>query len=481
MFNDNIVFSVFRQGAGHKPENKPCQDYGRHFADERLKIIALSDGHGGNKYFRSQEGARIASQIAIESLQTFCQGCDLSEFLAAKNDFIKQEPIKDGELSYNNQEFVMRHLFQHICSEWHRQIREHFITNPFSKEEIAYLQSINTTDYYINTNGDVKDSHLPSAYGCTLMAVAATPNFWLGIHIGDGKCVAFNEDGTWYEPIPWDENCFQNLTTSLSKQDYESFRYCIGRKQPAAIFIGSDGMDDSYQPMEALADCYGNYFLWPMLQYGVEKLEEKLSDLLDQISTIGSKDDMSIGFIVDLKRLPATLENFIQYSLKKVNSDLTALFDDISDLNIALAETKETIKINQQIINNHDSLKSSLWDELNNLEVRYRQIEKTKPSLNSYWQKLLDFISIKTDLLKKETEINQQLDDCVKKGQRQAALLDKCETDFEKASKEINQLVNRMKVQASKIERLQQEVDQLNSNRKKLSERLEYLRNTHEV
>ena len=74
--NNTIVFSEFRQGADHKPNDKPCQDHARHFSSEEIAIITLSDGHGGKKYFRSQYGAQIATEIALDTLKTFCYEVD---------------------------------------------------------------------------------------------------------------------------------------------------------------------------------------------------------------------------------------------------------------------------------------------------------------------------------------------------------------------------------------------------------------------
>ena len=49
-----------------------------------------------------------------------------------------------------------------------------------------------------------------------------------GLHfiLAMGKCIAFNEDGSWHEPIPWDEKCFLNKTTSLCDSSaIDEFRY----------------------------------------------------------------------------------------------------------------------------------------------------------------------------------------------------------------------------------------------------------------
>ena len=93
-----------------------------------------------------------------------------------------------------------------------------------------------------------------SAYRTTLIAAVQAKNFWFGLHIGDGKCVTVNPAGEYTQPIPWDEKCFLNQTTSLcDEQALHSFRYYFGKVDlPLAIFIATDGVDDTFGTDEAL-------------------------------------------------------------------------------------------------------------------------------------------------------------------------------------------------------------------------------------
>ena len=73
-----------------------------------------------------------------------------------------------------------------------------------------------------------KDLH--SAYGATLIGAIITDSYWFGIHIGDGKCVSFSSEGEASEPIPWDEMCYNNVTTSIcSPSAVSEFRYFFSR------------------------------------------------------------------------------------------------------------------------------------------------------------------------------------------------------------------------------------------------------------
>lgn len=313
--DNTIVFSVYQQGASHKPD-KPCQDRADHLQSEVMDIIVLSDGHGGKKYFRSHFGAEIATEIAMNTLSVFCKEANFA--LLLDNEDLIQIPIEEeADEKYSKVEYVMRHVFQHICSEWHRRIEDHFKNNPLTEEELDFLsketdKGKSLYDYYFDSSGNYNKNSLPSAYGCTLFGVAEiNSGYWLGFQIGDGKCIAFREDGTWYEPIPWDKRCFQNLTTSLSHYDDESFRYCIGHNIPPAIFIASDGMDDSYAPMSELAFEYVLNFMANLAINGKDYTESNIKEWLDRISENYSRDDMSVGYIVDDEKLKKVILNFI--------------------------------------------------------------------------------------------------------------------------------------------------------------------------
>lgn len=118
---------------------------------------------------------------------------------------------------------------------------------------------------------------------------------WFGIHIGDGKCVELLENGTLCEPIPWDEACEQNITTSICDSDaIEEFRYVIQKDFPAAIFIGSDGIDDSYSSEMELHELYRNIFI-VFAEHSTEVGNNEVRDYLPKITRRGSGDDVSIA------------------------------------------------------------------------------------------------------------------------------------------------------------------------------------------
>ena len=100
------------------------------------------------------------------------------------------------------------------------------------------------------------------------------------------------------KPIPWDETCEQNITTSICDGDaIEEFRYVIQKDFPAAIFIGSDGIDDSYSSEMELHELYRNIFI-VFAEHGAEVGSNEVRDYLPKITRRGSGDDVSIAGII---------------------------------------------------------------------------------------------------------------------------------------------------------------------------------------
>lgn len=93
-----------------------------------------------------------------------------------------------------------------------------------------------------------KGEKVQSAYGATLIGVVVTKDFWFGVHIGDGKCVVFDKAGVDSEPIPWDEQCFLNITTSICDSNAGSeFRYFFSRELPAPYLQAATALTTALQ------------------------------------------------------------------------------------------------------------------------------------------------------------------------------------------------------------------------------------------
>lgn len=271
-------FNLSVQGASHIKKNKECQDASVSFYNERMAVAIVCDGHGGDDYMRSAAGSTLAAAVAKKNIVNFLNAITKEQF-------------------FTNTEKNMKNLEASIINGWNEAIYMHFNQTPFTEAELSGVSEKARKKY-------TQDRRIESAYGTTLIAVAMTNEFWFGIHIGDGKCVAVNPEGKFVQPIPWDPKCFLNATTSICDSDaLERFRHFYSEKLPVAVFIGSDGIDDCFSNNGQLHNLYKTI----LYSFGTSEFEEAkdgLKDYLPRLSAKGSGDDVSIAAMFDFDLVP---------------------------------------------------------------------------------------------------------------------------------------------------------------------------------
>ena len=298
------AFNISVQGASHAKAEKVCQDASQSYSDENMAIAVVSDGHGGDKYMRSDRGAKFAAEIAMKAMQQFIssiEGRDVDpqktwlSLNCFKEWFVKKEtPLTGVELIKNCQDKLLTHLISYIIAEWNNRIETDWKNNPVQNGEIAGLPKEIQEKYTTNTDFE-------SAYGTTLIAVARTADYFIGIQIGDGKCVCMDASGVFSQPIPWDDKCFLNMTTSICDKNALSYfrTYCSFENLPAAVFIASDGVDDTFGDGEELYAFYRTVNqLFAKKEW--ETAKKELEEYLPTLSEKGSQDDISIAAIIDI-------------------------------------------------------------------------------------------------------------------------------------------------------------------------------------
>lgn len=270
-------FHLSTQGASHIKKNKECQDASESYYDEQCAIAIVCDGHGGNDYVRSAIGSACACAAAKTNILNFVENVNREELTRHHNQLI-------------------HNLKASIISAWNEAIYEHYEANPFTEAEIAVLSDRAKRKY-------LQEKRIESAYGTTLIAAVCTKDYWFGIHIGDGKCVAVNPEGKFLQPIPWDERCFLNATTSICDTDaLHRFRSFYSEKLPVAVFVGSDGIDDCFSTEQQLNNLYKTV-LYSFATSEFDAAVNDLRDYLPRLSAKGSGDDVSVAAILDLDKI----------------------------------------------------------------------------------------------------------------------------------------------------------------------------------
>ena len=317
-------FDFHCQGESHKATDKVCQDYSYSHIDENgLAIAVVCDGHGGKHYFRSDVGARFATEIIANNVREFVGNIDEAMFVGQpftqqaaiqteidRQDFRKEKPI----------DIAFRQLFGSIIGQWQQRIEQHALENPLTEKENAQVEEQYRKEF-------LSRYKLEKIYGCTLMAYVSTPKYWFAFHLGDGKMISFDEEAQWKEPVLWDDRCFLNKTTSICDADaLNEFRYTYQGDGgfPIAVFLGSDGMDDSFGEENNLVNFYVKVAK-SLVTDGYEDTFADIKDTLPVLSKRGSQDDMSVACVYDEARLSAARPKFVLWQIAMTKADILAV------------------------------------------------------------------------------------------------------------------------------------------------------------
>lgn len=280
-------------GANHVRRGIVCQDSSIAVNKENYSLAAVADGHGSPQYLRTDKGSQLCIKSAVECVDEFMNELEsITEHLACENE----------------RETILLQLWRSIVSRWHSYTEEDSVKNPFSEEEFAVIPE--SKQYYKER---YKGGDYIKAYGTTLILIVITENFAFGLQIGDGKCVALDDNAYAWEPIPADSRCYDCVTTSMSQDDaILSGRFCYFDKKniPPAIFLGSDGIDDSYGNDEMLYAFYRGLAL-TFAQYGIDEGTSQLEKFLTDMTRKGSGDDVSCVGIINLERLNIASEAYL--------------------------------------------------------------------------------------------------------------------------------------------------------------------------
>lgn len=329
------------QGESHKATNKVCQDYSySKIYENGLAVAIVCDGHGGKRYFRSDIGSRLACEVTEKNVIVFLNTIDDSLFKDkpyTSHTAIATQIHNSQFEKENNVDKAFRQLFSSIIFDWNTRILEHAKNTPLNEEELSHVE----VDW---KNEFEQGVSLEKVYGCTLMAYVQTPDFWFAFHIGDGKCISFDCDAKWSEPIPWDDRCFLNKTTSLCDSSaIDEFRYCYEGNGhfPSAIFLGSDGMDDSFGEELNLV----NFYVQIVKELAQNKKEDILSEIettLPQLSKIGSKDDMSLAIVYNQDELSKLLPKFISWQIDSTKTKIENINSKILEKKSKISQLEST-------------------------------------------------------------------------------------------------------------------------------------------
>jgi hypothetical protein len=261
-----------RRGAAHIRNGLPNQDaLLLPDSDSDLPwILALADGHGSPKSFRSDRGALLAVNTAAAVCRRL--PCDPQS--------IRLSAIKQWAEDY---------LSREIVRGWRQAVDEDLAAHPLTAAEgmPSSLAGPQGGGHYL-------------AYGATLLIVIVATTFIVYWQLGDGDILTVADDGAVSRPLPLDEKLFGNETTSLCadqawREARTAFQVLAGAP-PALILAASDGYANSYRDEAGFLQV-GSDLLTLIRSDGLEAVAAHLADWLDEISQQGSGDDVTLNIL----------------------------------------------------------------------------------------------------------------------------------------------------------------------------------------
>jgi serine/threonine protein phosphatase PrpC len=266
------------RGAAHCRKGEPNQDAVAWFPVDVSGpplILAVSDGHGSSKSFRSDRGARFAVSAAVEEAQKFLAG--LPESIEAAREAAEKD------------------LPQALVQAWVRLVLNDIAEEPFAaKERKAFVAQYGAPAWKA-----LKANPL-LAYGATLLLAVATQDFLVLAQIGDGDIVTVTRAGCASRPLRLDPRLFAGETTSLCTADaVESFCVFIGsmkEDRPALVLLSSDGYANSYEDDGGFLSV-GSDLLMMLREHDAETVQRDLEPWLEEVSREGSGDDITLGVL----------------------------------------------------------------------------------------------------------------------------------------------------------------------------------------
>ena len=355
-------------GESHIAAGKPRQDCSLAESTDFITIGVVCDGHGGDRYFRSEVGARAASAAARKCAEEFVRNADESLFRDAPFTQLgtaaaEAEKKKSGRSDVRDALF--RQLFASIIFDWREHVVSHAKANPVSDKERGKVPQEHI-EAFEKTDGDGNRTGIEKTYGCTLICFVQTKSYWFAFHIGDGKCISFSADKdghiSWEEPVPEDRECFLNTTTSICDANaINEFRYCYGGRStfPLAVFLGSDGIDDSFGEDSNLANFYVQ-ILKKIVRSSPDEAKSELDSTLPELSVHGSKDDKSVVCCFDEERLKPLENGLVEWQCKNVQRAIDELKKGGTESSDSLEKKKlefKLIKLRSELGDPSDYLK----------------------------------------------------------------------------------------------------------------------------
>ena len=267
------------RGASHERTDLPNQDAIGWLPESGQGtpiILAVADGHGSAKSFRSDRGARFAVDTARKVANAFLD---------------KSTPFENA----GRIEQIFKDRLVELVRRWQDEVDRDLKRQPFSPQEIESLQNKAGAAAW-----KIVEANPVQAYGATLLIAVATTSFILFSQLGDGDILIVSESGAVSRPVARDPRLIANETTSLSSPEtWRNFRTTIRQvspSPPALILLSTDGYANSFRSEQDFLKIGPD--IWRIIQSGgINEVNKNIETWLVEASRTGSGDDITLGLI----------------------------------------------------------------------------------------------------------------------------------------------------------------------------------------
>jgi serine/threonine protein phosphatase PrpC len=242
-------------------------------------VVAIADGHGSPKCFRSDKGSRFVVkkcvQIVSEFLDELRGKFDTAEIESKGKDYLPKEIVK----------------------EWRKAVETHLKNNPFTEDEFKRLEEKSGA----NSIKLIEENPL-LAYGTTSLTVAIEEDFVLYLQLGDGDILNISASGEVTKSLPEDARLLANETTSMclpkAEKDFRFFVQKISAEQsPAMILLSTDGYLNSFSSEAGFFQAGTDILAMLGAENGFETVSENLKAWLEEATQMGSGDDSTVAIV----------------------------------------------------------------------------------------------------------------------------------------------------------------------------------------
>ncbi len=214
------VITGSARGAAHRASGMPNQDSAAQHTTSGTGgaiVVAVADGHGHERHFRSADGSALAVDVACRVASRLAVGLGAR----ARRDEL-DAAVRDD-------------LAQAIVLDWRAGVGKQLVVRPYTVQEQSTL--------------DLAGDGPEIPYGTTLLLAMITARWLVCAQIGDGDLLAVYPDGRSFYPLADDSRLDGQRTTSLCQPDaVASFRTCaldLSEMSLLALLLATDGYSNA--------------------------------------------------------------------------------------------------------------------------------------------------------------------------------------------------------------------------------------------